>query len=217
MITIKQFVFNPYQENTFVVYDDTKECIIIDPGCSSPDEKLQLQTFLSDHQLRLVKVVLTHGHFDHILGAHFLFDSYSISPSCHAGEVGLIRQAKAHGSMFGFEIEKPPEPKDLLSDEDVLRFGSTSLRIIHTPGHSEGSISLYCETDRFVMVGDVLFDGGIGRTDLPGGNFEVLMESITQKLLSLGDDVKVYPGHGPETTIGKERMSNPFIGGSFNM
>jgi len=211
MVNIHSLVFNPYQENTYILFDETHECVIIDPGCVDPGEQEDLKSFILKHQLQVVKMVFTHGHFDHLCGSKFVHDTFSILPVYHREEVALVKQASMQGSIFGFNVESPPEAVQLLDDGDLISFGNATLQVIHTPGHSPGSVSLFNDEGRFVIVGDVLFFGSIGRTDLPGGDYDVLMNSINQKLLPLGDDVDVYPGHGPKTDLGSERHTNPFI------
>ena len=211
MVKVESIVFNPYQENTYIVSDETREAIIIDPGCADLGEQERLRSFVRERELNVVGMVLTHGHFDHLCGSKFVCDTYHLKPVCHSAEVPLVRQAATQGSLFGFDVAPPPEPIHMVAEDDSISFGSNHLKVIHTPGHSPGSISLYSKENHFVIVGDVLFQGSIGRTDLPGGDYEVLMASIHQKLLPLGNEVIVYPGHGPSTDLGHERRFNPFI------
>lgn len=215
MIEIVKFVFNPFQENTYLLYDETSECIIVDPGCSGHEEQELLRNYIITHGLIPVKVILTHAHVDHICGAKFLSDEYGLVPECHKEELGLLEQAQFHGKVLGFTIETPPTPTHFLEEGKELRFGNSSLQIIHVPGHSKGSVALHSNENSFVLTGDVLFSGSIGRTDLPGGSYEVLMTSIREKLLPLGDEVVVYAGHGPDTSILEEKKSNPFIKQAF--
>ncbi len=215
MIEVVKFVFNPFQENTYLLYDETSECIIVDPGCSGHEEQELLRNYIIAHGLIPVKVILTHAHVDHICGAKFLSDEYGLVPECHKEDLGLLEQAQFHGKVLGFTIETPPTPTRFLEEGKELRFGNSSLQIMHVPGHSKGSVALHSNENSFVLTGDVLFSGSIGRTDLPGGSYEVLMNSIREKLLPMGDEVVVYAGHGPDTSILEEKKSNPFIKQAF--
>lgn len=213
MTRIKVFVFNPFQENTYLLYDETGECLIVDPGCYSTDEEQQLLNYLKDNKLKPVALVNTHTHIDHVLGNRFIFKSFGLKPIIHpAGEV-FLHSAAAHGSMFGLTVGEMVFPEKFINEKDILKFGNSSLEVIYTPGHADGSVCLANHEERFVITGDVLFNGSIGRTDLPTGNFEILEKSITQKLYTLPDDYTVYPGHGMETTIGDEKRDNPYVPG----
>ena len=211
MVEVKSFTFNPFQENTYILYDETKECVIIDPGCYSLEEKQELENFISEKKLKPVKLLLTHGHIDHILGNNFLTGKYNVKIEMNEHDVKLLKAAPSYGTMWGINCEPSPEPHVLLSEGDTITFGNSRLEIFFTPGHSQGSICFYSRADNFVISGDVLFNGSIGRTDLPGGDFDTLISSIKEKLFPLGDACKVYSGHGPFTTIGNERKSNPFL------
>lgn len=211
MIKIKIFVFNPFQENTFVLYDETKECIVIDAGCYSAQEDEELRHFFRDHSLKPVKLLNTHCHIDHIFGNSLFFREYKKQTEAHRMEKPLLEGAVEHGHLFGVEIEPPPPIGKYLEGGDKVEFGNSSLECIHVPGHSPGSLAYFHPEQQFVIVGDVLFQGGIGRTDLPGGDYNTLINSITEKLFPLGDEVRVFSGHGPESTIGNERQYNPFF------
>ncbi len=211
MATVTQLVLNPFQENTFLIYDETKECIIIDPGCYSEGDQNEFTNAMDSMDLTPVHLLNTHCHVDHALGNKFIFEQYKLLPEIHKADHHILDRLKETGATFGIDAEPSPEPKIFLNDGDTLEFGATKLQIIHTPGHSPGSISLFCAADKFVIVGDVLFNNGIGRYDFPDSNYQDLMVSITEKLLTLGDDVVVHSGHGPSTTIGQEKMSNPFV------
>ena len=211
MITVKIFVFNPFQENTYVLYDDSRECIIIDAGNSTAEENKQLTEFFAEKSLQPVKLINTHGHIDHILGNSWFEKEYSMQTCAHRSDEPIIRGAKEHGYLFGIHMETPPPIGTYLSEGDPVKFGNSVLKSLHIPGHSPGSLAFYSEEDAFVIVGDVLFQGSIGRTDLPGGDYTTLINEITNKLFTLDDEVVVYPGHGPETTIGNERKYNPFF------
>lgn len=211
MIKIKTFVFNAFQENTFLLFDETKECIIIDAGCNEEVEFIQIDEFIKDNKLKLKSIVNTHCHIDHIMGNAYLVDKYKVSSIAHKEDLPLIERSKDMAAAFGFEVQEPPVPDTFVNEGDEIKFGNTVLNIKHVPGHSPGSIALYNELEKFVIVGDVLFAGGIGRTDLPGGDYDTLITSIKEKLFTLDSDVVAYPGHGESTTIGKEMESNPFF------
>jgi len=211
MITIQRFVFNPFGVNTFVLYDETKECVIIDAACYFEDEKQQLKSFIDKNQLNPVKVLMTHGHVDHLLGNKFIASVYNVSIETHIDEANLISGAVSYGSIFGFDVETPPPATKYLNEGDIVKFGNSELSVLHVPGHSPGSLAYFNKEQSFVFVGDVLFHGSIGRTDLPQGNHEQLIKSINEKLLTLEDKVIVYSGHGDSTTIDFERKNNPFL------
>jgi len=211
MITIKTFVFNPFQENTYLLSNESNKCIIIDPGMSTVNERKELISFIDAKNLEPQAIVNTHCHVDHILGCSYLKEKYNIPFYIHKLEMQSLDSAKQFGEFFGLTIEQLPVPDRYLNETDDFIFGSTSFSIIHLPGHSEGSIALYSEPDKIILTGDVLFYGSIGRTDLPGGNYNTLVKNIHEKLLSLPGDVIVYPGHGPKTTIQNEHDTNPFL------
>jgi hydroxyacylglutathione hydrolase len=211
MLEIKSFTFNPFQENTYILYDETGECVIIDPGCYEAEEKKELENFISEKRLKPVKLLLTHAHIDHILGNNFVTGKYHVKIEMNEHDVKLMQAAPTYGEMWGIRCEPSPDPDVLLKEGDIVKFGNSKLEIFFTPGHSPGSICFYNSESNFVIGGDVLFNGSIGRTDLPGGDFDTLISSIKDKLFPLGDACKVYSGHGPHTTIGHEKMSNPFL------
>ena len=209
---INQITFNPFQENTFILWDETKECIIIDPGCYEKNEKDYLSNFIESNNLKPVKLINTHCHIDHILGNKFVSEKWNLELYMHKTDLPLLEGAGDIAKMYGFENYKgSPNPKHFLEEGDVLEFGESKLKILFTPGHAPGHICLYNKEDKFIVAGDVLFNGGIGRTDLPGGDYDTLINSIKTKLLCLQDDTEVFCGHGPSTSIGKERLSNPFL------
>jgi hydroxyacylglutathione hydrolase len=211
MLKIQSFPFNPFEENTYILSDETSECIIIDPGCYTAEEKQELDEYISNNKLKPVKILLTHAHIDHILGNRHVAVKYSIPIQMSAIEVQLLKAASEYGKMWGIETEPSPEPTLFVEEGKEIKFGNTVLKPFFTPGHSPGSFSYLHEQSKNLFSGDVLFMQSIGRTDLPGGNYETLMRSIHEKLLILNDDIVVYPGHGPATTIGEERNSNPFL------
>jgi glyoxylase-like metal-dependent hydrolase (beta-lactamase superfamily II) len=212
-MTVKVFPFNPFQENTYVVYDETKECIIFDPGCNMSGEKRLLADFIKKNELKPVKLINTHCHLDHVFGNAFVKETYNIPFEIHEGELPVLQSYMPTAQMYNVPCEASPEPDAFINDGDEIRFGNSALKAILTPGHSPASLSFFSESDRFVIAGDVLFYHSIGRTDLPGGDYKTLINSIINKLLPLGDDVVVYNGHGQSTTIGRERLHNPFLQG----
>ena len=211
-MTIKTFTFNPIQENTYLVYDETNEAVVIDAGCVSEIEKRALKNYIEDNNLTLKRVINTHLHFDHQFGNKFLFDTYGILPEAGKADEYLLDDVVAHVRSFGLDIKEEAQPLGgYLTENQVIKFGNTSFVIYQVPGHSPGSVAFYDQKDGIVFAGDVLFRGSIGRTDLPQGDYATLIESITNKLLPLPDSTVVYCGHGPSTTIGFERKNNPFL------
>jgi len=211
MIKLKSFTFNPFSENTYILYDETKECIIIDAGCYEAEEQHEIVSFIENNNLKPVKLINTHSHIDHVLGNKFISDKYKIPLQMNQLDLEGLRQAHIYGTMWGINMQPSPMPDAYLSEGDILTFGNSELKTLFTPGHSMGSISFYSEKDGFVISGDVLFQMSIGRTDLPGGDFDTLIKSISQKLYTLPDKTIVYSGHGEPTTIGFEKLNNPFV------
>lgn len=208
---VEYFTFNPFQENTYLVYDETTECIIIDCGCSHKSEEERLQKFIESEGLKPVRYIQTHCHIDHVMGNKFVFDTYGLEPEYHADEKSTLDAAEFVARQYMLPFEKGPDGKASIEEFDEIKFGNSSLRVLFTPGHSPGSVSLYSADHEFVIAGDVLFQMSIGRTDLPGGNHEQLLESIREKLFTLPENTKVYAGHGPPTEIGFEKVHNPFF------
>lgn len=208
---VKMFTFNAFQENTYLLYDETNECIIIDPGCSNRNEEDALVQFISENHLKPVKLVNTHCHIDHVLGNRFVADTYNLPLTSHPGETETLFMQDHISGMYGMAYNKSPEITEFLEEGDTLAFGNTEMSVLFTPGHSPASISFYNKDTHDLIAGDVLFQGSIGRTDLPGGDYDTLISHIKNKFMMLPDDVIVYSGHGPSTTIGRERMSNPFL------
>ncbi len=210
--TVSLLSFNPFQVNTFIVYDETKYCIIFDPGCSNAQEKNLLKTFIEKNNLNPVRLINTHCHIDHVFGNKFVSETWSLPLEIHKLELPVLEAVPQIAQYFGIAVvEKSPDPGRYIDEGEKITFGNTTLQTLLTPGHSPGSLSFYCKDAGFIIAGDVLFRESIGRTDLPGGDFNTLIGSIKNKLLPLGDDIKVYPGHGPSTTIGYERTANPFL------
>lgn len=212
---VKKFTFNVFQENTYVIYDETKECIIIDAGCSTTDEKNELMAFIAAHQLIPVRLINTHCHIDHIPGNGTMAATYNIGLEYHEREEPVKQSAPDFAKMFGISVDQQPSAKRYIQEGEIIAFGNTQLKVLFTPGHSPGSISLYNKKENYVIVGDVLFYESIGRYDLPGADGNTLMQSIQNQLLTLPDDTIVYNGHGRNTTIGHERIYNPFINRKF--
>lgn len=208
----KIFVNNPWQENTIVLYDATGEAVILDCGCFSEDEENRLRDFLSGKSLKPVVLLNTHLHPDHILGNNFMKNTYGLSAKAAREDDFLIDHAVEYAAMLGITgITPPPAVGEYLKDGDVVRFGNSELQVIAVEGHSPGGLCFYSVADKLLVSGDVLFAGSIGRSDLPGGNGQALIEGIRSKILTLPDEVVVIPGHGPMTSIREERMHNPFF------
>lgn len=210
-MNVARMTFNPFQENTYVVWDDTNECIIIDAGMMSRREEESLANFIEERGLKPVMAVNTHGHVDHILGVQGVKERYGIPFAVSSEDKFLIDTAVTHGAMYGFQGVRIPEIDIDLKDLSELRFGDTVLKIIRTPGHTPGHVALYNETEKTLFTGDTLFKESIGRTDLPGGDYGWIMRSIIERLLPLGGEVRFYPGHGSDSTLGHEMNYNPFV------
>ncbi|MCC6690275.1 MAG: MBL fold metallo-hydrolase [Bacteroidia bacterium] len=211
MINIKSFTFGPFQENTYVLYNETNECAIVDPGCYDDDERRELEKFISEKKLSAKLLLNTHGHIDHIVGNKFVFEKYGLQPLINANDLPALNSLETIAKLYGLNAEASPEPAGNLNEGDVVKIGHSALEVLFTPGHSPGSVCFVSHSQKFIIGGDVLFYGSIGRTDLPGGNHQILINSITTKLMVLADDFSVYSGHGPVTTIGFERNNNPFL------
>ncbi len=207
---IKSFAFNAFQENTFVLFDDSSEALIVDAGCYTDNEINTVVQFLEANNLTPVKLINTHCHIDHIVGINALKKRYNIPFAASMEDNYLVENAIAQGAVFGFSLSEIPVIDENIK-EGKITFGQSELQVFYVPGHSQGSLAYYSEKDNFVIVGDVLFNGSIGRTDLPKGDYETLITSINTKLMTLPPDTVVYPGHGPATTIGKEHDTNPFL------
>ena len=210
-MNIAKLVFNPIMENTYIVWDDTKECIIIDAGNFSAREDAQLTDFITERGLKPVMAVNTHGHFDHAMGVGYLKETYGVKFACSSKDQFLVDSAQQSGAMFGVKCAPVPAIDIDLDKMEEIAFGATELRVIKTPGHTPGHVSLYNEEQKVLFTGDTLFRESIGRTDLPGGDYSWIMTSILEQLVPLGDDVEFYPGHGDKSTIGHETLYNPFV------
>jgi hydroxyacylglutathione hydrolase len=210
MLRVQCFTFNAFEENTYVVYDNTRACAIIDPGCYGQHEQETLSAFIEEHALQVVHLVNTHAHIDHIAGNHYVKATYGVRLALHQQEIDTLQAAEQYAATYGFAAYQPIEGEKLLTAGDTIRLGSESLSVLHVPGHSPGHIALYSPQNKLCLCGDVLFKHSIGRTDLPGGNYALLLQSIRQQLFLLGNDTVIYPGHGPTTTIGAEKKNNVF-------
>ena len=213
MSRIVRFTFNPYQENTFLIYDNTKQCVIIDPGCYTQQERDKLTGYISEKKLTPVLLLNTHCHIDHVLGNKYIKELYDIPFYMHKADIPVLEAVPNYSRMMGIDAEPSPVADKYLEHGDTVSFGETEYEVRFTPGHSPGSISFYNKAGNYVVAGDVLFSGSIGRTDLPGGDFDTLEDSIKQQLYTLPEETVVYCGHGPETNIGREKRNNPFIRG----
>jgi glyoxylase-like metal-dependent hydrolase (beta-lactamase superfamily II) len=213
MLKLEQFVFNPFAENTYVVYDEnTKECVIIDPGCSNAGEENELFGFIDSHNLKPLMAINTHGHIDHVVGNVAVKKRYGIKVAAHPNVKNDFLRSRQQSAMFGMPLLGDSDLPDVdLEDGEIIKVGESTLEVISTPGHAMGSISLYAEIEGWVFTGDALFCRSIGRTDFPGGNYEQLRTNIIERLFHLPDDTEVYSGHGELTTIFDERKYNMFL------
>lgn len=208
---VGQFTFNAFQENTYILYDETLECIIIDPGCNNDLEREKLVKFIEENKLVPKRLVNTHCHIDHVLGNKFVAEKYDLVLEAHEGEIPVLESCDTVSRMYGIAYEGSPAIGKYIEANQEFNFGQTILKTLFTPGHSPASISFYCESAKVLIAGDTLFQSSIGRTDLPGGNYDTLISNIKEKFLTLPEDVTVYCGHGPSTTIGREKSTNPFL------
>jgi hydroxyacylglutathione hydrolase len=210
MLQIKSFTFNPLQENTYLLFDETNECVIIDPGCYEKFEQDELTIFIEQNNLRVKFLLNTHCHVDHVLGNYFVKEKYKTKLYIHREDQPVLKAVKVYAPMYGIHAYQEATPDEFLEEGMTISFGNQTLSVLFVPGHSPGHVAFYHHISKIVIGGDVLFRSSVGRTDLPGGNSATLMKSIHQKFFTLPDDVVVYPGHGPETTIGFEKKTNPF-------
>ncbi|MBL7760536.1 MAG: MBL fold metallo-hydrolase [Sediminibacterium sp.] len=211
MLKVKVFIFNPVQENTYVLYNEEGKAVIIDPGCYFKEEQDTLAGFINNESLVPVQLLNTHCHLDHVFGNNWVYETYQTPLHIHPQEAPMLQMAPVSGEKWGLPFTNYSGPLNFLQEGDTVQIGNDALKVIFTPGHSPASICFYCEAQGFIIGGDVLFRESIGRTDLPGGNHETLLNSIRTKLFVLPDEVKVYPGHGITTTIGYEKRNNPFL------
>ena len=212
VIQIQSLTFNPFAENTFILFDESGECIIIDPGCYEPHEEETLSAFIANNDLKPVRLVNTHCHIDHVLGVEYVARKYDLGFEFHRLDIPVLESTATVAAMYGIpDVKLPRDPTGFLDEDDTVKFGESELEILFVPGHAPGHIAFLSKEQQFVIGGDVLFYGSIGRTDLPGGDHHTLVQNIKSKFLPLGDEFTVYSGHGPETNMGFERASNPFL------
>lgn len=220
MIHHHVFTFNPLAENTYLLWDDSpqdaRQAVVIDPGCSNRAEREELKAFIEEHHLTVVGLLNTHGHIDHVLGNAFVARTFGVPLQLPAADLPTLRAVKSYAAIWGFPDYEELLPETLLKPGDAVRFGNAELEVLSVPGHAPGHVAFVNRAENLCVSGDVLFRGSIGRTDLPGGNYDQLMESIRTQLLSLDGATRVFPGHGPETTIGEERRTNPFLLAEFS-
>jgi len=211
MLNVQTFTFNPVQENTYILYNEERLCCIIDPGCYFASEEIELRNFIELHQLTPKYLLNTHCHLDHIFGNRFVHKTFGLSLHLHKLEKQVLDFGPASGQMWQLPFDNYDGELIYIDENDKIQLGNDELSILFTPGHSPGHICFYDKAGKFLIGGDVLFNGSVGRTDLPGGSFETLEQSIKTKLYALPPDVIVYPGHGDSTTIGDEMKTNPFV------
>lgn len=211
MIKIRTFTFNPFSENTYVLHDsESAEAVIIDPGCYTKEEQKELDDYISSQNLKVVKLLNTHCHIDHVLGNSWVKDKYKTALYIHREDEQVLRAVESYASVYGFPQYQPTQPDHFLKEGEVVTFGNASLEVLFVPGHAPGHIAFYSKEQDFCINGDCLFQSSIGRTDLPGGDFDTLINSIRTRLFTLPDQTVIYCGHGPETSIGHEKKFNPF-------
>lgn len=211
MLEFKAFTFNPFQENTYVLWDETNEAVIIDPGCYEEHERNELISFIEEKKLTPVRLLNTHCHIDHALGNFYIKNKYGLKLEAHHLEKQILAAIPSYATNYGFAEYQNTEIDKEINEKNNIKFGNTNLEILFLPGHAPGHIAFLDKETKNCFLGDVLFRGSIGRTDLPGGDFDTLINSIKNTLFLLEDDIVAHPGHGPETTIGYERQTNPFL------
>jgi hydroxyacylglutathione hydrolase len=211
MTRVYQLTYGPFAENTYVIADDDLNAIIVDPGMYHPDENVQFFEFINSHQLKPCRLLLTHAHLDHVFGVNWVNKTYGLIPEIHNDDQIVYDSAEVVAKQYGLNMNQLVPSNISLVHNQVFKFGESEFRIIHTPGHSPGSVCFRNDNEGYIISGDVLFQGSIGRTDLPGGDYNVLMRSINEHIISLDEDTIVYSGHGPVTNVGQEKVSNPFL------
>lgn len=210
MLQLQGFTFNAFQENTYVLYNEQKHCWIIDPGMYETDEVAYLTSFINDNKLIPQAIINTHCHIDHIFGVNTIKDIYNIPFGVHKSDLPVLQGAAGSAMLFGFRFGSVPVPDFFIAENEALP-GLKTIKVLFTPGHSPGSVSFFAPEEGFLISGDVLFNGSIGRTDLPGGDFKTLVNSIKTQIFVLPDDTQVFSGHGPATSVGDEKRYNPFL------
>lgn len=209
MLSVKKFTFNPFQENTYIVFDEENNCVIIDPGCYERHEEEELRNFILENSLTPLALLNTHAHIDHVLGNEFVMSTYDLELYIHEKDLSTLHAVESYAHIYGFTAYKTsPEPSHYIQDGELLSFGTIQLKVLFTPGHAPGHVVFYNSENNFVINGDVLFSGSFGRIDLPGGDLETLKNSIYNTMFKLPEETTVYCGHGPETTIGQEKRFN---------
>lgn len=211
MIKIHQLTFGPFSENTYLLANEEDEAIIVDPGMYYPEENSKMFDYLNAQGLKPVRLILTHAHLDHVFGVNWISNTYGLVPEVHIDDQFIYNSAVATAMNYGLAMEKLVEPTIGLDDGSQFTFGNSVISIFQAPGHSPGSVCFYIKEENAFIGGDVIFQGSIGRTDLPGGDFDTLINAIKTKVLVLPDETIIYSGHGPITTVGQERISNPFL------
>lgn len=211
MIQIRAFTLNPFQENTYVLYDESKEALIVDAGCSNRQEQAIIRDFIEKNELKASKLLNTHAHIDHVLGNKFIYDEYGLKTHLSNKEMPVFNAAEKTAQMYGLPYDHCDEIEGYIEEGDQIKWGNSSLETLWVPGHAPGHLVFYHPEQKFMIGGDVLFRGSIGRTDLPGGDHQTLLKMIRQKVFTLDEDMKVYSGHGDPTTIGYEKQYNPFF------
>ena len=211
MITVHTLTYNPYQENTYLLANNNNECIIIDPGMHNHQEEAHFENYISNHNLTPVLLLNTHCHVDHVLGNNFVYEKWGLIPQFHEDEIPVFVSVQNYAPQMGFKYQPSPISETFLNDEEPIQLNDFNIDIILAPGHSPGHLCYYIKDQNILIGGDVLFYNSIGRTDLPGGNHQTLLDSIKNKIYTLPDSTTVYPGHGPSTNIGFEKKTNPFI------
>lgn len=208
MIYSKNFIFSPFEENTYVLYDDLKNAIVIDPGMVNSSEEEEFSLFIKDKGLKITRILLTHAHLDHIFGLNYVAQKYKVNVAMHPDSIDVLRSAPNQAKLYGFDFPLSDFKIEIIEEGDEVEFG---LKVLFVPGHVPGHLIFFKEEQKEMWAGDVLFRGSIGRTDLPGGDHDLLIKGIKSKLLTLEDDICVHSGHGPDTYIGYERKNNPFL------
>ena len=203
--------FNAFSENTYIVTDETKECVVIDPGCSDSYERQELQNFIAENQLKVTHLLNTHAHIDHVLGNDFVKRTYQVKLHLHPKDIPIYKDVASRSEFYGFKGYVHTDVDVWLEEGDVIKFGNSELEVIFVPGHAPGHVAFINREENICIGGDVLFKGSIGRTDFPLCNHQDLMDSIFNKIIPLGDDMVVFPGHGGKTTVGVERRTNPYL------
>ncbi|MEO5593331.1 MAG: MBL fold metallo-hydrolase [Chitinophagaceae bacterium] len=211
MFTVTSFTFSPIAENTYVLHNETGGCIIIDPGCYFGNERRDLADYISENGLRPKYLLNTHCHLDHVFGNKFIHETWQLELYIHSNEQLMLENAPKAGLQWGMPFDNYKGPLHFLREGELVRLGTDELKVLFAPGHSPGHICFYCQQQHFVIGGDVLFKMSVGRTDLPGGDTDTLIRSIRTVLFSLPDETIVYPGHGESTTIGFEKLNNPYL------